>query len=288
MSALARLWSQPMVRVGLGLTGLGLMALAVARFALGQRQPPERCPPGLALSGERCCGVGQTLVNGACRGRASSCSLGQELNEAGQCVARFGVVSLAGGVLDIGAADWDGASDGVRFPRTEVAAFRLDLAEVTVQRFRACTACVRACPSCAAAESGLPVVGVSPEGAERFCASQRGRLPTAAEWVWAAAGSSARRYPWGNSGLVCRRAAFGLSHGPCGEGDGPELVGSRPDGASPDGVLDLAGNVAEWAREASGAYAARGGSFRSRAAAELKSWSALPDREKALYIGFRC
>ncbi|HYQ17120.1 MAG TPA: hypothetical protein VEQ58_15215, partial [Polyangiaceae bacterium] len=132
MAAIASLWSHPMVRVGLALSGLGLLALAVARFALEQRKPPERCPAGMIVSGERCCGAGQTLNNGACAGRASSCSLGQEPNELGQCVARFGVVSLSGGVLEIGAADWDGAGDAVRFPRTQVAAFRLDVAEVTV------------------------------------------------------------------------------------------------------------------------------------------------------------
>jgi formylglycine-generating enzyme required for sulfatase activity len=199
-------------------------------------------------------------------------------------------VSLEGGELAIGAADWDGASGGERFPRTRVAPFRLDAAEVTQQRFRSCSSCVRACPACAPpdGEPGLPVVSVSAAEAEQFCQSQRGRLPTAAEWVWAAAGSAARRYAWGNSGLVCRRAAFGLVRGPCANDGGAELVGSRPDGASPDGVLDLAGNVAEWTREASGDHSARGGSFRSSSAAELKSWAALPDREKALYIGFRC
>ena len=67
-----------------------------------------------------------------------------------------------------------------------------------------------------------------------------------------------------------------------------ELAGSRPDGASPEGVQDLAGNVAEWTREADGSFTARGGSFRSTSAAELKSWAALSDHQKALHIGFRC
>jgi formylglycine-generating enzyme len=278
-------WSHPLVRAGLALSALGWLSYAVVRFAFQQRRAPDRCPPGMLALGARCCGAGQQLLDGACSQRASSCSSAQELDEAGQCVARFGVVSLEGGELSIGAADWDGASGGERFPRTRVAPFRLDTTEVTRQRFRACRSCAPGAPD---AEPGLPIVGVSPAEAEAFCRSQRGRLPTAAEWVWAAAGSAARRYAWGNSGLVCRRAAFGLSHGPCADAGSAELAGSRPDGASPEGVLDLAGNVAEWTREASGAYTARGGSFRSSSAAELKSWAALPDREKALYIGFRC
>lgn len=283
MRPLPSLWSHPMLRAALALTGLGLCAWGTTRIALQQRQPPDRCPAGMVAQGARCCGSGQTLLGEACTGRASSCSIAQELNDTGQCVARFGVVSFEGGELFIGATDWDGASGGERFPRTVVAPFRLDVAEVTRERF----------DPAAKGEPGLPANNVDANEAEAFCRKQRGRLPTAAEWVWAAAGSGARRYPWGNSGLVCRRAAFGLLQGPCARrsdtvASGAELVGSRPDGASPQGVLDLAGNVAEWTREAGGGHAARGGSFRSTSAAELKSWAALSDHDKALHIGFRC
>ena len=105
------------------------------------------------------------------------------------------------------------------------------------------------------------------------------------------AGAAARRFAWGSSGLVCRRAAFGLSTGPCARQDQPELAGSRPDGASPEGVLDLIGNVAEWTSEPGGGFAARGGSYRSTAAAELKSWAVEAGGDggaKSLHIGFRC
>lgn len=283
MQALARVFGHPMVRLSFGLAGLGLCALAVSRFAFEQRLPPGRCPSGMLALGPRCCGAGQTLVAGACTGRAQSCSPAQDLDAAGQCVARFGVVSFLGGELQIGAADWEGATGGERFPRSRVNAFRLDSNEVTLERWNSCAACAPR-----AGEPGLPVSDVTPADAQLFCQSQAGRLPTAAEWVWAAAGSDARRYAWGNSGLVCRRAAFGLEHGPCAEGGRAELVGSRPDGASPDGVLDLSGNVAEWTREKGGGYAARGGSYRSTAAADLKAWAAVAPAEKALHIGFRC
>jgi formylglycine-generating enzyme required for sulfatase activity len=283
MQAFARMWAHPMVRAFVALAGLALCALGVTRLALRQRMPPDRCPSGMLASQERCCGVGQTAEHGSCDGNAKSCSSAQERSRDGHCVARFGVVSLAGGELFIGAADWDGASGGERFPRTRIAPFRIDTAEVTRERYRACASC--------AVEPGAPggpVTNVTPEQAELFCRSQGGRLPSAAQWVFAASGTAARRYPWGNSGLVCRRAAFGLEHGPCAKLGGPELSGSRPDGASPEGLQDLAGNVAEWTREADGGFAARGGSFRSRAAAELKTWSALPNQGKAPYIGFRC
>jgi formylglycine-generating enzyme required for sulfatase activity len=272
-----------MLRVGLALAGLGLCAWATTRIALQERQASDRCPPGMVARGPRCCGAGQVLQGNACSGRATSCSTAQELDADGKCIARFGVVSFEGGELSIGATDWDGASGGERFPRTRVAAFRLDVAEVTQERFGTCDGC-----SGPSREPGLPITGVTPAEAEAFCQRQRGRLPTAAEWVWAAAGAGARRFAWGNSGLVCRRAAFGLARGPCADHGGPELTGSRPDGASPEGVLDLAGNVAEWTHEAGGGYAARGGSFRSTSAAELKSWAGLPGGDKALHIGFRC
>lgn len=264
-------------RVVMALVALGLGVAVSTHLALRQRHAPGRCPEGMAQVGERCCGAGQSLSDGACRGVALGCSIGQQLTSSGQCVARVGVVSFAGGELFIGAADWDGQGEGERFPRTRVAPFRLDVSEVTRQRFGA-----------KGGEPGLPMTNVSPAEAEAFCGRQGGRLPSASELVFAAAGAEARRYAWGNSGLVCRRAAFGLERGPCGESGGPELSGSRPDGVSPDGVMDLAGNVAEWGREPGGGYAARGGSYRSGSAAELKSWAVLPDREKALYIGFRC
>ena len=89
--------------------------------------------------------------------------------------------------------------------------------------------------------------GLTREEAAAYCGRQGGRLPTEDEWVVTAAGPSGHRYPWGETGAVCRRAAFGLAHGPCSfEGAGPDSVGAHVDGDSESGVHDLAGNVAEW------------------------------------------
>lgn len=115
---------------------------------------------------------------------------------------------------------------------------------------------------------------LSPEQAETLCRWAGGRLPTEDEWIFAATGTTARRYPWGDTGAVCRRAAFGLEMGPCArDARGPDTAGAHPDGDSPEGLTDLAGNVAEWVRRQDGTYGLRGGSYRSALATQLRSWS---------------
>ena len=132
------------------------------------------------------------------------------------------------------------------------------------------------------------------DDAAAYCGRRGGRLPTEDEWLVAAAGAAGHRYPWGETGVVCRRAAFGLAKGPCSaEGAGPDSVGAHGDGDSPEGVHDLAGNVAEWvaARPADPHLGvAKGGSWRSELAAELRVWARLevdPDARDDR-VGVRC
>jgi sulfatase modifying factor 1 len=131
----------------------------------------------------------------------------------------------------------------------------IDRREVTVARFHQCVNAGRCAPP--PYSSGgerfdrpeLPVTLVTWSDARSFCAWAGGRLPTEAEWERAARGRGGRRYPWGNvyNPSLANHGRFGLFD--LDEGDGfLELapVGSFPNGRTPEGLDDLAGNVEEW------------------------------------------
>jgi formylglycine-generating enzyme required for sulfatase activity len=93
-----------------------------------------------------------------------------------------------------------------------------------------------------------PVVMVTWHGAAAYCEWAGGRLPTEAEWEYAARGPEGNLYPWGDAPPTCDLANYGTCSSV------PSQVGSRPDGASWCGALDLAGNVWEWVGDWFGPY----------------------------------
>jgi formylglycine-generating enzyme required for sulfatase activity len=205
------------------------------------------------------------------------------------CVATARVIRLSGGLLRVGLSDWE--AQGVVSPlEVNVSPFGLDALEVTEERYAFCVAKGACAPLALSGEPGRAVSGITADEAARFCEWAGGALPTGAQLAFAASGATSRRYPWGDTGAVCRRAAWGLVLGPCGwDATGPELAGSHPDGASREGVLDLAGNVAEWAVSSDG-FEVRGGSFHESSASSMRGWQrvVLPRETRSTRIGVRC
>jgi formylglycine-generating enzyme required for sulfatase activity len=205
------------------------------------------------------------------------------------CRARSKPIAIAAGRLELGPSDWD-AERFVEPYSADVPAFALDSHEVTEADYSACVEAGRCARAAQRGEPGLAQTQVSAIQARAYCSWRGADLPSRDQFARAAMGADTRRYPWGNTGAVCRRAAFGLDAGPCARtGVGPQLAGSHPDGATPEGIHDLAGNVAEWVYT-HGGYQARGGSWRTRDAAGLRSYSyeTLNAETTRDDVGFRC
>ena len=96
-----------------------------------------------------------------------------------------------------------------------------------------------------------PAVGLSWEDAQAYCRWSGKRLPSEAEWEKASRGTDGRAFPWGETFAEGRAALLGQGYA------GAAPVGGHPDGASPYGMQDMAGNVWEWVADwyATDAYA---------------------------------
>lgn len=156
-----------------------------------------------------------------------------------------GRIRIPGGTFRMGADD-----DEYSRPEHEVTIgpYCLDRTEVTVAEYLRCLEAGRCtntyihCGMPTDGRSNHPMVCVTWDHAVEYCASVGGRLPTEAEWEFAARSSDGRRFPWGNDpprDQPCWSGITRRDHSSC-------EVGSHPGDVSPFGILDMAGNVAEW------------------------------------------
>jgi formylglycine-generating enzyme required for sulfatase activity len=237
------------------------------------------------------------------------------LNVAGAALLALGVLAAPGrdseemqavpaGEFLMGSTDPEADADEGPAARIRVEAFWIDRVEVTNARYTACVeagACtVPVGPSFRdATRADHPVSLVSWAQATTYCRWVGKRLPSEAEWEKAARGVDARRFPWG--------ASYEAGRANAGYTAGTEPVGRQPAGASPYGVLDMAGNVWEWTsslyrpypydpsdgREeplARGARVNRGGSWYYGPAYQRTTQRATADHiyRRIADLGFRC
>ena len=230
-----------------------------------------------------------------------------------------------------------------------VNAFYIDRTEVTAGAYAQCVQS-GACPAldqgdtfsakytmvCTYGKPGLerhPLNCVTHDEATKYCAFANKRLPTEAEWELAARGTTARAFPWGDVAPEPRHmngsdaslvAAGNTKFNPPetftsmwqspNDDDGWAFtapVGSYPEGASPYGVLDLAGNVEEWTSEywweitgsgppmskgpaggpsSSSEFVVRGGAWDLNGADNFTATHRTPSNSttRAAWLGFRC
>jgi eukaryotic-like serine/threonine-protein kinase len=266
-----------------------------------------------------------------------------------------GMVMLEGGQMFLGSTDEDLGED-VRPPhKVTISSYCLDQKEVTTKDYLGCVdrgGCLREpvrvdfdgleahqaehyaalCNATKTNHGDHPINCVNWDNARNYCESKGGRLPeggarlpTEAEWEYAARGSGQRSYPWGDEtpgpkrlnacGDECiawLKASNLAVHGQMYPGDdgfpATAPVGSFADGASSAGILDLAGNVWEWTADWYGAYeetsgatdprgpesgterVVRGGGFNGLKPSWAKPayrWKTRPDT-RSHGIGFRC
>ena len=213
---------------------------------------------------------------------------------------------------------WNWFTDEQPIHTVELDVFWMDQTEVTNAQYQACVdAGICDVPGCLSQDDfnspDHPVVCVTWDQTQDYCSWVEGRLPTEAEWEYAARGPQGSRYPWGDEfdGTLLNYCDANCEQRWADDSfdDGYTFtapVGSYPEGASWCGVLDMAGNVWEWVEDLHGDYpvgeqvnptgaamgsrrVARGGAWlydRSRNRGAERSYDSLGFMSN--YHGFRC
>ena len=179
------------------------------------------------------------------------------------CVPPEGMVFVPPGEFEMGSLDH---ADEQPIRQVSMSGFFIDIHEVTAAEYQACIdekAC--AVPMSTAnhqydAECTIgrkdrlahPVNCIAYADAATYCEAQGKALPTEAQWEKAARGTDGRRYPWGDApapSTACTHAVGGFGPDLGCSTDASAPVGSVPEGVSPYGAHDMAGNTWEWVRD---------------------------------------
>ncbi len=168
--------------------------------------------------------------------------------ESNRCViAGSEMIRLPGGTFTRGSDPGEGEADEEPEQQIQVPTFYIDRTPVTNDQYRACVqagACSPPADTAAFDQQALgqhPVTHVSWQQADGFCGWMGKNLLSEARWERAARGlADERSYPWGDGAPDCNRTNYAGCAGHT------TRVGAHPAGASPEGALDMAGNVYEW------------------------------------------
>lgn len=209
-----------------------------------------------------------------------------------------GMAYVPGGEFEMGRTGGDDAEAPPH--KVTVKPFFIDRTEVTNEEYmRFVMATRRPAPSdwidgaFPAGGDRLPVVNVSWDDATAYAQWANKRLPTEAEWEFAAKGPDARLYPWGDE--------WNRAFANVGNGDAGRIVdvGGYQSGKSPFGLFDMCGNVWEWTASKLNHYSTnteivpgrvvRGGAFNANERTATTTYRGVLQPDKAYpRTGFRC
>lgn len=232
------------------------VAVAAVILACGGPAAPEAAPPQKAVeASEPPAGEGVPEEAGASAPGETDSAKG----DTGAPVPGAEWVPIEGGTFEMGRPGGDERETPVH--TVTVPSFEILKTEVTVAQYRRCVfeeACTWPPDNKDSAYCNFgqldridhPVNCLDFYRAEVFCEWAGGRLPTEAEWEFAARSRGQTGLnPWGEGPASCDVAVMANEKGPgCGE-DGTWPVCSRPAGNTAEGLCDMAGNVWEWTQD---------------------------------------